>query len=111
MRPAGTVPRMMRVVLRSDLDQRVLDEIRDLLDAATAIEGHRPVGEHKYSHLRVGAQQWVGVLAHEGDQLVGYAHPRWNSVGSMPRMAVEIVVHPHFYGGNVATQLITETRN
>lgn len=92
------------------MNQRVLDEIRDLLDTATAIEGHRPVGEHKYSHLAVGATGWVGVMAYDDEKLVGYAHTRWNSVGSTPRMAVEIVVHPEYYGGDVATRLITETR-
>ena len=102
---------MIRVELRSDLDQRVLDEIRVLLDAATAIEGHRPVGEHKYSHLAVGATGWVGVMAYDDDRLVGYAHTRWNSVGATPRMAVEIVVHPDYYDTDVATVLITETRN
>ena len=102
---------MIRVELRSVLDQRVLDEIRELLDAATAIEGHRPVGEHKYSHLAVGASGWVGVMAYEGERLVGYAHTRWNSVGATPRMAAEIVVHPEYYGTEVATLLIEDTRN
>ena len=107
----GTVAPMIRVELRNDLNQRVLDEILHLIDAATAIEGHRPVGEHKYSHLAVGAQQWVGVMAYDDDRLVGYAHTRWNSAGVTPRMAVEVVVHPDYYGLDVATRLLQETRS
>ena len=106
----GTVAPMIRIEPRNDLDQAVLDEIRDLIDAATAIEGHRPVGEHKYSHLAVGAQQWVGVMAYDDDRLVGYAHTRWNSAGTTPRMAVEVVVHPDYYGSDVARLLLEETR-
>ena len=101
---------MIRIELRSDLNEGVLNQIRDLIEAATAIEGHRPVGEHKYSHLSVGATQWVGVMAYDGDQLIGYAHTRWNPVGATPRMAVEVVVHPDFYGQDVARGLLEETR-
>ena len=99
-----------RIELRSVLDQKVLASILELIDAATALEGHRPVGEHKYSHLRVGASGWVGVLAYEADRLVGYAHTRWNAVGSTPRMAFEVVVHPEHYDRDVARQLVYEAR-
>ena len=101
----------VRVVLRTDLNQGVLDEIRDLIDTATQIEGHRPVGEHKYSHLTVGATQWVGVMAYDDDRLVGYAHTRWNPVGATPRMAVEVVVHPEYYESDVARTLLAETHS
>ena len=101
---------MIRIELRTDLNERVLNQIRELIEAATRIEGHRPVGEHKYSHLSVGATQWVGVMAYDDDQLIGYAHTRWNPVGATPRMAVEVVVHPDFYGQDVARGLLEETR-
>ncbi|CAN5601838.1 mycothiol synthase [soil metagenome] len=106
---------MHHIELRSHLGQEVLDDILGLIEAATRIEGHRPVGEHKYSHLAVGALNWVGVLAYEGDRLVGYAHTRWNAWTGpeppRPRMAVEIVVHPDRYDSDVATTLLQETRN
>lgn len=107
----GYPPAMIRVELRTDLSQGVLDEILGLIEVATRIEGHRPVGEHKYSHLVVGAHAWVGVLAYDGEQLVGYAHTRWNSVGATPRMAVEVVVHPGYYRTDVARQILWETRS
>ena len=100
----------VRVELRSDLNQDVLNQIRALIEAATLIEGHRPVGEHKYSHLSVGATSWVGVMAYDDDRLVGYAHTRWNPVGATPRMAVEVVVHPDYHGSDVARLLLEEAR-
>ena len=106
---------MIRIELRSSLDQTTLDEILALIEEATRIEGHRPVGEHKYSHLAVGATGWVGVLAYDrsdaGERLVGYAHTRWNPAGRGPRMAVEVVVHPDWYGTDVARLLLWEARS
>lgn len=120
---------MHEIELRTHLDQAVLEEILQLIEAATRIEGHRPVGEHKYAHLKVGARNWVGVMAYEAsseqgrgeapsgqghgegrDRLVGYAHSRWNAAGDRPRVAVELVVHPDWYGTHVARALLEETR-
>lgn len=101
---------MLRIELHTNLDQEVLAQILDLIEAARRIQGHRPVGEHKYSHLRVGAQGWTGVLAYDRQRLVGYAHTRWNPVGQRPRMAVEVVVHPDHHGGDVARRLLGEVR-
>jgi mycothiol synthase len=101
----------LRIELRSRLDERVLRDILALIDTATQIEGHRPVGEHKHSHLRVGAEGWVGILAYEGPDLVGYAHTRWNPPEAHPRLAVEVVVHPdHHHDGGVTRVLLLETR-
>ena len=99
-----------RIETRTILDRQTLDEILDLIDVTTRIEGHPPVGEHKYSHLMVGATGWLGVLAHERDRLIGYAHTRWGRPGDRPRVAVEVVVHPeHRRDGEVATALLDET--
>ncbi|MGH8884128.1 MAG: mycothiol synthase [Egibacteraceae bacterium] len=101
---------MHEIELRTRLDQVVLEEILELIEAATRIEGHRPVGEHKYAHLKVGARSWIGVMAYEHGRLVGYAHTRWNAVDDRPRVAVEVVVHPDWYGSHVARALLEETR-
>lgn len=101
---------MTRIELRTALDQQMLDEILDLIDVTTQLEGHRPVGEHKYSHLKVGATGWLGVLARDDDRLIGYAHTRWGLPGQEPRVAVEVVVHPDERGdGAVAAALLDET--
>jgi len=101
---------MLRIELRSTLDQPALDQILALVEEAHRIEGHPPVGEHKASHLAVGARDWVGVLACDDTRLVGYAHTRWNPPGARPRMAVEVVVHPEWYDRDVAPRLLNETR-
>ncbi|MPZ89953.1 MAG: hypothetical protein GEU81_18275, partial [Nitriliruptorales bacterium] len=105
---------MLRIELRNTLDQRALSQICALIEAARKIEGHAPVGEHKASHLAVGVRDWVGILAYDDDQLVGYAHTRWNprttSAPPRPRMAVEVVVHPDWYGKDVDRHLLNETR-
>jgi mycothiol synthase len=101
---------MAHIQTQTILDRPTLDEILDLIQATTRIEGHAPVGEHKYSHLRVGATGWLGVLARERGQLIGYAHIRWGRPGQRPRVAVEVVVHPDHRGsGTVARQLLDET--
>jgi mycothiol synthase len=102
---------MARIESRTVLDRDTLDEILDLIEVTTKLEGHRPVGEHKYSHLKVGAVGWLGLLAREDEQLIGYAHTRWGYPDQKPRVAVEVVVHPEWReGGVVATALLDETR-
>lgn len=102
---------MARIESRNILDRSVLDEILRLIEATSEIEGHRPVGEHKYSHLKVGATGWLGVLARERGRLVGYAHTRWGAASDRPRVAVEVVVHPEWRGdGSIAVQLLAEVQ-
>ena len=100
---------MPRFETHAMLDEETLAAILDLIDEVTRADGHRPVGEHKYAHLAVGARGWVGVLAYEDDELIGYAHIRWGAPTDRPRAAVEIVVHPD-WGENVAERLLNETR-
>lgn len=102
---------MLHIELRNHLDEVALAEILALIAEARQIEGHDPVGEHKASHLAVGARDWVGILAYEHARLVGYAHARWNAPDALPRLAVEVVVHPHWYGRGVARHLLDETRS
>lgn len=101
---------MAHIETQTILDRETLNEILDLIEATTRLEGHRPVGEHKYSHLKVGAIGWLGVLAREQGQLIGYAHTRWGHPDARPRVAVEVVVHPdHRRDGEVAMRLLDET--
>ncbi|HWB71602.1 MAG TPA: mycothiol synthase [Egibacteraceae bacterium] len=102
---------MIRIELHTVLDREALEEILELIEATTRIEGHRPVSEHKYAHLRVGAEGWIGVLAYDRQRLVGYAHTRWNGVSERPRVAVEVVVHPDYHGRHVARRLLDEARS
>lgn len=101
----------MRIELATHLDGAVLEEILALLDAVTRSDGHRPVGEHKYAHLAVGARDWTGICARDADgRLIGYAHTRWGPSGTVPRVAMEVVVDPAWReGGEVASVLVEET--
>lgn len=85
---------MVRIQVAATLDQSTLDDVRLLLDDVTRLDGHPPVGEHKYAHLAAGASDWTGALAYDGDMLVGYAHIRWNAATARPRAAAEVVVRP-----------------
>ena len=103
---------MPHLHIRHALDADALCEITDLLETTTALEGHAPIGEHKMAHLRVGAEDWDGILAYADDhrQLIGYAHLRWNPAGADPRLAVEVVVHPEHRGEGVQAALLDQTR-
>lgn len=101
---------MLRIELRNRIDPVARDQILGLVSEARRLDGHDPVGEHKLSHLRLGAKGWVGVLAFDDDRLVGYAHLRWNAPSARPRVAVEVVVHPGWYDRDVAPRLVNETR-
>jgi mycothiol synthase len=104
---------MIVIRTRTHLDADTLAAVLGVIDAATRADGHRPVGEHKYAHLSVGARSWTGVLAYDGDRLAGYAHVRWNALGRHPRMAVEAVVHPDYRtpDDDVACHLLDEVRH
>ena len=96
---------------RHELDAETLERILGLIEVNTRVDGRSPVGEHKYAHLSVGAEDWTGVLAWEGDQLVGYAHTMWHAPGERPRVRVEVVVHPEVRAdGRVARTLVDETK-
>lgn len=105
---------MVRIEVRTEVDEATRAAILELIDTLTRIEGQRPVGEHKYAHLLRGGDAWVGVLAYDGERLVGYAHTRWNAPGAHPRMAAEVVVLPGGdgpeAGADVERQLIEELR-
>lgn len=95
-----------------ELDAATLERILGLIRVNTEHDGHRPVGEHKYAHLQVGADGWTGVLAWSDDgELKGYAHTLWNPPDSHVRVRVEVVVHPAVRGdGEVARSLLDRTK-
>ncbi|MEE8600583.1 mycothiol synthase [Euzebya tangerina] len=113
---------MPHLHLRHDLDAHALHQITELLDETTELEGHAPIGEHKMAHLTVGAKDWDGILAYSSphaddehstsaeDRLIGYAHLRWNAAGADPRLAVEVVVHPHHREEGIQARLLDATR-
>lgn len=101
---------MLRIEPRTALDAWTLEEIFVFLDAARALRGRAPLGEHKVSQLVAGADGWLGLFAYDRERLVGYAHTRWNAPGTVPRVAVEVVVARVEHGQQVARRLLDEAR-
>ncbi len=109
-RPVG-FERLTDIEIHRHLDAAALAEIHSLLDTTTRLEGHAPIGEHKMAHLRVGADDWDGILAYDhSGELIGYVHLRWNPAGADPRLAVEMVVHPDHRDEGVQAALLDHTR-
>lgn len=80
------------------LDGDELIQVRDLIDAATAADGVRPLNEHVMLHLRHGGDEDTRhLLARTTDgSLSGYAHLDVTDEVAGP--SVELVVHPMHRG-------------
>ena len=72
------------------------DEVRavsSVVEAATELDGVRPLSEHVVLHLRYGGDERVrNVLAWQGDELLAYAHLDVTDEVAGP--SAELVVHP-----------------
>jgi mycothiol synthase len=81
-----------RVQVKRHVGPADIAEVTDLLGAAYAVDGHRPLGEHKWLDLVHGGRLgFAGLLAHEVDdaELVGYGQ----LTGGDGSWGLEIVVH------------------
>ncbi len=85
---------MHHVEVKRRMAEADIAEVSDLLSAACANDGHRPLGEHKWLDLAEGGRAgFAGFVARDlsrGSALVGYAQL---SRGSSS-WAIERVVHP-----------------
>jgi len=105
--PAGGA----RVEVRQRLDRISVQQVRDLIDAATTADGVRPLNEHVMLHLRHGGDADTrNVLLHDdAGALVGYAHLDVTDTVAGP--SAELVVHPMARGqgyGRALTQAVAE---
>src|SRR3990172_1099835 len=66
--------RMHHIEIISQLEGENLEHLRDLVDAPPRADGHEPLGEHKFLRMKHGDDLALGMLALEGERLVGYAH-------------------------------------
>ncbi len=76
-RPIGTDPGAPGVELecREQLDGHHIEEVRRLVDAATAADGVFPLSEHVLLHLRYGGDGAARhLLARRDGELIGYGH-------------------------------------
>src|SRR5205807_1576587 len=121
--PAG--PRILAVGLRVEAAQPGQPELRldavqrltpalqaeiDLLaEAARAVDGVRPFGEHKWLRLVRGDDRCAALLLRRGEELVGAAHCDAYHVGPSSgacRVTAELVVHPNYRGQGLGRRLL-----
>jgi len=87
---------MHHVEIVSQLEAQHLEQLPELVRAATVVDGHEPLGEHKFLRLRRGDDLAAAVLAFEERRLAGYAHTVMYGEGDERRASCEFVVHPGF---------------
>ncbi len=98
---------MHHIEIISRLEGEHIDELAELIAAATEADGHDPIGEHKFLHLRRGNDLAIGFLAYEGKHLVGYAHTLTFEAGEERRVSCELVVHPEHRLSGIGGALMT----
>jgi mycothiol synthase len=98
---------MHHLEIVSQLDAQHLEQLPELIEAATAADGHEPLGEHKFLRLCRGDDLAAAVLAFENDTLAGYAHTVTYGEGAGRRASCEIVVHPGFRLRGIGRLLIS----
>jgi mycothiol synthase len=99
--------------LRLDAVQRLTPELQAEIDrlaeAARAVDGVRPFGEHKWLRLVRGDDRCAALLLRRGEELVGAAHCDVYHVGPASgacRVTAELVVHPNSRGQGLGRRLL-----
>ncbi|MEX2245476.1 MAG: mycothiol synthase [Dehalococcoidia bacterium] len=98
---------MERIVTVSQLDPAHLEQLRELIEAATRADGHEPLGEHKFLHLQRGSDLGSAVLAFDGERLSGYAHTLTFGEDDERRASCEFVVHPDVRRKGIGSALLS----
>ncbi len=97
---------MHHVEIVSRLEGGHIEHLEELIRASTLVDGHEPVGEHKFLRMRHGDDLAMGFLAYEGEQLLGYAHTLTFDDGPERRVSCEIVVDPQRRRGGIGGVLL-----
>lgn len=97
---------MHHVEVVSQLEGHNLEQLPELIEAATLADGHEPIGEHKFLRLKRGEDLAVAVLAFEQAKLAGYAHTVTYGSGEDRRVSCEFVVHPEQRGRGIGSLLL-----
>src|SRR5262245_25500485 len=92
----------------SQLEGAHLEQLPELLQAATHADGHEPIGEHKFLRLQRGDDLAVAVLAYESRRLIGYAHTVAYRDHDMKRVSCEFVVHPELRERGIGRTLLAK---
>lgn len=106
--------RMHHIEIITQLEDSHLGQLDELIRASTLVDGHEPIGEHKFLRMQHGDDLALGVLAVEDGRLVGYAHALAFSDGGPPRVSCELVVHPEArrrgIGGRLLAAVIEQAK-
>jgi mycothiol synthase len=98
----------------SQLEGPHLELVAGLIAVATRVDGHEPIGEHKFLRIQRGDDLSAAVMAVEGERIVGYAHTLTYGEGRARRESCEAVVHPAFrrrgVGRALLAQVVTDAR-
>jgi mycothiol synthase len=92
----------------SQLEGPHLEQLPELLEAATRADGHEPIGEHKFLRLKRGDDLAVAVLAYDHGRLAGYAHTVAYRDHDAKRVSCEFVVHPEQRGRGIGRVLLAK---
>jgi mycothiol synthase len=99
---------MHHLVIVTRLEGGHIEQLEELVAAATAADGHEPLGEHKFLRISAGDEPARAFLAYEGKRLVGYAHTLAYGEGDERRVSCEVVVHPEHRREGIGRALLTE---
>ena len=98
--------RMHHIEIITQLEDERLEQFNELIKAATRVDGHEPIGEHKFLRMQHGDDLAMGMLAREGGRLVGYAHTLTFTHEDEKRVSCELVVHPDVRRQGIGERLI-----
>ena len=98
---------MHHVEIVSQLADAHLEHLPELLRAATLVDGHEPLGEHKFLRLKHGDDLARAILAFEDGRIIGYAHTVTYGEGEARRASCEFVVHPAFRERGIGRMLLS----
>lgn len=94
-----------------NLSAQQISQIKALVNAATLVDEMAPLSEHVLIHINLGDgtfDEHILATSNSGE-LVGYLHLDKSDEVYGP--VVEVVVHPHFRGQKVGTQLVQFAMN
>ncbi|MDQ4132842.1 MAG: mycothiol synthase [Actinomycetota bacterium] len=89
---------MAHLEVKRQMGQGDIAAVRELLQVASEVDGHAPLGEHQWLDLVHGGREgFAGVVAEEPghEHPVGYAQVSRERAEVHPTWAVEFVVDPH----------------
>lgn len=98
---------MQNIEIVPQLDAQHLEQLPELIDAATRADGHEPLGEHKFLRMQRGHDLDAAVLSFTDARLTGYAHTVTYGDGEERRASCEFVVHPSFRRRGIGRMLLS----